>query len=377
MSSASTGSEFVRVQVGGELEAAFATLGSCPPMSAVMTTRMARRIDRSRMIKTLPRPSAKVAACCSKRASEQAPTIRGRAARAYAFPWLNRPERRSCACVNTPATESRPHLPREGLRSHDRRLALERSDLVRPDPKLGQDLARVFPQDRPGAFVPDGRARHADGRARRADAAELAVRELTNEAARAHMLVLEHLVERVEDPARDTRAFEEPVPVLARPAAGDLLDERGQLPVVLPPERPGRKALVRRQVLYAERRGERLPVGGRRRADRDVAVRRPDRLVWRVDPVGGPERLRYLPRREIAARLPRLERDRRLEEAHVDLLARAVAVAHPQSRKNRVGGEERGREVRERDPHLHRRAALPARDRQEPPPSPGAEGGRP
>src|SRR5207245_7101172 len=158
------------------------------------------------------------------------------------------------------------------------------------DPELVEQFTCVLTEERPGPLEPQRCSRETHWRSRRAHLTERRVLELAHDAARADVLVVQHLVERVEHAAGDAGLLEQAVPMLAGVRRRHLLDARDELLVVLAAQRTGRKALVVAEVLDPQSGGEGLPVPRRRRADRDVAVGRPYRLVRRVDAVRAAQR---------------------------------------------------------------------------------------
>src|SRR5881628_2082792 len=101
------------------------------------------------------------------------------------------------------------------------------------------------------------------------------------------------------------------------------------------PRRVVLETLLFRPFRVVENFAERAPVAWSGGANGQVAVGRADRLIGRGGLVGGAQRAWHLPGREVAARLPHLQRHSRLEERHIDELAAAGPSTCRERRESR------------------------------------------
>src|SRR6266481_903438 len=94
------------------------------------------------------------------------------------------------------------------------------------------------------------------------------------------------------------------------------------------------ETLVLCPLRVAENIAERPPVAGRGGADGEEAIGCMDRLVRRRGLVRGTQWARNLPCREVAPRLPHLQRNSCLKQRHVDELPASALLAHTQGSKS-------------------------------------------
>ena len=98
----------------------------------------------------------------------------------------------------------------------------------------------MLAEERPRSLETERCARETYRRTRRAHSSERRVIELAHELARADLLVLEDLIERVQHAAGNPGRFEQAVPVIARLRRRDALDLDDELLVVPPAQRSRR-----------------------------------------------------------------------------------------------------------------------------------------
>src|SRR5690348_8043844 len=171
-----------------------------------------------------------------------------------------------------------------------------------------------------------------EGRADLLDVAQLRVPSLPEEVARPQLWVVEDLVVGLDLGARHTRLLQQRNPVSPWPARCHLFDQRDQEVPASVPRGVVLETFVARPLRMVEHIAERPPVTRSRRADREVAVGRADRLIRGRGLVGRTQWAWNLTGREVAPCFPNLERYARLEERYIDELATAGLFAHVQRR---------------------------------------------
>ena len=163
---------------------------------------------------------------------------------------------------------------------------------------------------------------------------------------------MEDLVVALQEPAGDAGVAECIDPMPGRPLRRDVLDQRDQLAPVLVAEVVLREARVVHQLPQAEHLAAGLPGRSRVGPQREEAVGGAQRLVGRGRLVRGAERLGNLAGGEVPAGFPHGQRDPRLEQADVDELAAAGALASAQGGQGRNRPVERAGQVGNRNAHF-------------------------
>ena len=106
------------------------------------------------------------------------------------------------------------------------------------------------------------------------------------------------------------------------------------------------------QAVEAEDAAEAGPEPAVRGADGEAAVARAKCLVRRVEAMGGAEPVRDLPRVPVLGRLPRRQREPRLEERGVDELPAPRHAPRAQRAQDAEDAEEARAEIGDRHAHL-------------------------
>src|SRR5207253_871770 len=186
------------------------------------------------------------------------------------------------------------------------------------------------------------------------------------EVARLQLRVVEDLIVGPDLGAGHARLLQQRYPVRPRLARRHLFDHRDE---DVPPRMPRGvvlETLLARPLRVTEHSAERPPVAWSGGADGEVAVGGADRLVGSRGLVGGTKRPWDLPGREVAPRLPHLQRYSSLEERHVDELPATGLLAYTQCGEGSDCAVQRADEVADRHADVDRVAVRLARDRHQP-----------
>src|ERR1700687_502745 len=186
------------------------------------------------------------------------------------------------------------------------------------------------------------------------DVAQLRVPTFPKEVARLQLGVVGDLVVGLDLGTGNTSLLDERHPVWPRRGRGYPFDHRDQnVPAGVPRGDVLEPLLIRplRMAEHLAKRAQGALAGG---SGREVAVSCAHGLVRSRNLVRRTKRFRNLPCREVAPRLPHLERHARFEERHVDELAAASLFSDAQ-RGERAGGAVEGTDqVADRHANLDR-----------------------
>ena len=165
----------------------------------------------------------------------------------------------------------------------------------------------------------------------------------------------------VDGPGGDARLLTPDEPIRARLSDGDGLDLALELALVHDAIADGGKARVIHEAVEPEDAAEARPEPAVRRAHGEAAVARAKGLVRGVEAVGRAEPARDLSRIPVLGRLPRRERQPRLEERGVHELPAPRHAPRPERAEDAEDAEEARAQVGDRHAHLHRWAVGTAR----------------
>ena len=170
-----------------------------------------------------------------------------------------------------------------------------------------------------------------------------------------NLLILPNLSHVVNRPSRHSCILQNITPLGCRPRSESLLQSLLQsLPIQQTP------SIVRilfdfEQIPAADRATHPFPVRLIRSSNRNVTVGSPECLIRRRKPMRRSQRRRYLTSSEIARRLPNRVGQRRLHNAHFEILPLARLQPVDIRRQNPVRRVQTRIQIRHRDTHLDRR----------------------